>query len=135
MALPVSDGVIRTEKEMAGIPDLTDEEIQNMWKIVVEVNNKFMYKTTSEENLRALEDEVKTRLMNVGILVGFDPTPILQGKPPILDIVGKVSTDPIHKYGFDHEKKGYEVNRANAQKEGWLGQKENPIKRKDKKKK
>lgn len=125
MALPVSDGIIRTERELAGIPDLTDDEIQNVFATMVDINNKYMYKPATPKNLEALEDEIKTRLMNQGILVGVDPTPVLHGEAPIVDIIGKVSTDNIHKYGFDHEKKEYEVNKANSRREAWLGQKGN----------
>ena len=104
--------------------DLQDNETVAAMKIIAEVQVKYQHKMATEANLMALRDEALSRLADVGILATFDPVPILNGEPPILEIVGKVWDDPIHKYGFDHEQKQYEVQEAQKRGEEWRGQKE-----------
>ncbi len=113
--------------------DLTDREITGVFKVVESVRQKYMGKPNTAENLDALRDEALTRLMEIGILATLDPAPCFYGDPPVLEIVGKVSGDNIEKYGFDHEQKGYEVNKAIDRGEDWLGQKENVDSQKPKK--
>lgn len=104
--------------------DLQDHETAAAVKIIREVQLKYMGRTNSESNLNELRDEILTRLANIDILASFDPVPCLQGLPPEVEIIGKVPNDPIHKYGFDHELKQYEVQEAQKRNEEYRGQKE-----------
>lgn len=115
--------------------DLTDREITSIFKVVNQVRGKYAGLPNTAENLEKLRDEALTRLMEIGIIATLDPAPVFYGEPPTLEIIGKVAGDPIEKYGFDHEQKGYEVNKAIEKGEDWLGQKETIDKRKDKGKK
>lgn len=111
--------------------DLTDSEITETFKIVESVRQKYAYAANSAENLDKLRDEVLTRLMDIGVLATLDPAPCFYGEPPVLEIIGKVSEDKVfHTEGFDHEKKQYEVRKAEERNEDWLGQKESANKRK-----
>lgn len=113
--------------------DLTDVEITRFFKVVEEVRVKYAGRKNTVENLESLRDETLTRLMDIGILATMDPTPCFYGEPPVIEVVGKVASDSVHRYGFDHERKGWEVNKANERNEEWLGQKEPLNKRKDNK--
>jgi hypothetical protein len=96
---------------------------------------KYANKPNTADNLERLRDEVLTRLSEINILATLDPAPCFYGEPPIVEIIGKVATDPIHKVGMDHEKKRYEVLKSKERNEDYLGQKEryNKLKpRKDK---
>lgn len=118
---------VTSGKEFAAkASDLTDDEIQKSYRVITEVQRKYANKPNTRIWLDQLRDEVLTRLSEVGILATFDPTPCFYGEPPALEILGKVSTDPIHKHGFDHEKKEYEVRKATERGEDFLGQKETP---------
>lgn len=113
--------------------DLTDSEITRFFKVVEEVRVKYAGRKNTVQNLESLRDETLTRLMDIGILATMDPTPCFYGEPPVIEVIGKVAGDTVHKYGFDHEKKGWEVNKSNERNEEWLGQKEPLNKRKDNK--
>lgn len=102
-----------TELSRGTTMELTDSEVQDVFKLIVEVQERYKFKFATAENLAALRDEVLYRLMEHNILATFDPTPILNGEAPQVEIVGKISSDPIHKHGFDHEKEQWEVQRAN----------------------
>src|SRR3954470_21621841 len=123
------------DKDLAhAATDLTDREITNVIQTVERVRLKYAGRANTPENLEHLRDEALTRLMEIGVLATLDPAPCFYGQPPVLEIIGKVSGDPIEKVGFDHEQKGWEVNKANTRGEDWLGQKEKPdkLKKKDK---
>lgn len=113
--------------------DLTDREITQVFKVVETVRQKWAGRPNTADNLDSLRDEALTRLMDIGIIATLDPAPCFYGQPPTLEIIGKIDTDPIHKYGMDHEQKGYEVNKAVERGEDWLGQKETIDKKKDNK--
>lgn len=113
--------------------DLTDAEITRFFKVIEEVRTKYAGRKNTVENLESLRDETLTRLMDIGILATLDPTPCYYGEPPIIEVVGKIQGDGLHKYGFDHERKGWEVTRSVERNEEWLGQKEPLDKRKDNK--
>lgn len=114
--------------------DLTDEEAKQVVTIILgDVQSKYQYKTNSKENLEALRDEALTRMAEIGILAELDVAPCFHGEPPILEIIGKVSTDSFHQHGFDHEKKSWEVNKAKDRSEEYLGQKEPANRRREKK--
>lgn len=113
--------------------DLTDEEVTKLFRVVEEVRYKYSGKPNTADNLEHLRDETLTRLMDIGILATLDPAPCFYGEPPVIEVIGKVATDALHRHGFDHERKGWEVNKANERNEDWLGQKEAVNKRKDNK--
>jgi predicted amidohydrolase YtcJ len=110
--------------------DLTDEEVTRLFRVVEQVRTKYAGKPNTADNLEHLRDETLTRLMDIGILATLDPAPCFYGEPPVIEVIGKVSTDSLHRYGFDHERKGWEVNKANERNEDWLGEKEAINKRK-----
>lgn len=115
--------------------DLTDEEAKQVVAVILgEVQEKYQYKLSTQANLEALRDEALTRMAEIGILAELDVSPVFNGEPPILEIIGKVSTDSFHKHGFDHEKKEWEVRKAKDRGEDYLGQKEPANKRREKKK-
>lgn len=104
--------------------DLQDSEVTQVAAIVAHVSRKFSTRTATVANLDALRDEVLTRLSEINILATVDVAPILNGEPPTVEIVGKVKGDSQHVYGLDHERKMYEVRKATARGEEYLGQKE-----------
>lgn len=127
----IPDDKISSGKELAQVAsDLTDEEIQKTVTIVNYTRSKYAGKSNTVQNLEALRDEILTRLSDIGVLATIDPAPAYYGEPPIVEIIGKVGTDPIHKYGFDHERKSAEVNKAKELNEDYRGQKEPYNKRK-----
>lgn len=106
--LPTNDGIVKTPKAFSGglTLELNDEEIQKAFQIVIDIQERYKLRPATEANLEALKDEVLTRLANdVNVLAKFDPTPLLQGEPPVVEFIGKVAGDPFNKYGLDHEKK------------------------------
>lgn len=112
------------EKEFAhAASDLTDHEISNCFKIIELLRFKYSGRRNTVKNLESLRDETLTRLAEISILATMDVSPCLYGQPPEIEILGKLDVDPIHKYGFDHELKKQEVNKANDRGEDWLGQK------------
>jgi hypothetical protein len=116
---------VTSAKEFAGFAtDLTDEEVKQAIQIVNLIRVKYAGKSNTAKNLEDMRDEILTRLSDVGVVATFDPTPCFYGEPPEMEIVGKVQNDPIHKYGFDHERKRHEVLEANKRNEDYRGQKE-----------
>jgi hypothetical protein len=104
--------------------DLTDREATQAIKIIHAAQVKWSGRPNTEKNLDHMRDEILTQLASVNILASFDPTPCFYGEPPEIEIIGKVAGDPIHKYGFDHEQKEYEVKQAVKRNEDYRGQKE-----------
>lgn len=115
--------------------DLADSEITRLFHTVEEIRLRYAGKRNSAENLEAMRDEILTKLMEQGILATLDPAPCFYGEPPVLEIIGRVGGHADHKYGFDHEKKGWEVRKSVERNEDWLGEKEGVNKRRDSKKK
>lgn len=126
--LDVNDGIVTTARDFSqGLTlELTDDEIQKAFAVIVSINNKYKTRPNNVDTLEELRDEVTTRMANIGVLVSVDPTPCFYGEAPIIDIIGKVDGDAIHTYGMDHEKKEWEVKRATERGEDFLGQKERP---------
>lgn len=125
--------LIRSGKELAGVAtDLQESEIQQVAVVVYDIQRRYAHRPNTAANLEALRDEVLTKLADIGILATVDPTPCFYGEPPVVEIVGKIG-DPGFKKEFDHEKKGWEVRKATARGEDYLGQKEAPNKRRAKK--
>lgn len=123
--LPTPDDTIgSTEKLARFASELTDHEVGEIGKIMANLVSKYGARRNTVENLDELRDEALTRLAEINVLATVDPAPCFYGEPPIVEIIGKVPTDPVHKAGFDHERKGWEVNEANKRNEDWRGQKE-----------
>ncbi len=124
---------IVSAKDFAGMAsDLTDEEIKNAIRIVNDIRLKWAGKQNTSTNLENMRDEILTRLAEINVLATFDPTPVFYEEPPTVEIIGKIAPDPIHKYGFDHERKRHEVLGAVERNEDYRGQKEPYNKRKGK---
>jgi hypothetical protein len=126
--MDVNDGLVHTQRDLSqGLTlELTDDEIRQLGTVIGQLHQKYLRLPNTVENLEALRDEATTKCAEIGILVSIDPTPAFYGEPPILDVLGKVAGDPIHKYGMDHERKEFEVKRATERGEDYLGQKEKP---------
>ena len=119
-------GRVHSKKQFVHNSDeLADSEAVKAVRLIGEVQIKYAKKVATKENLHALRDEALYRLATqLGIKAELDPTPCFYGEPPILEIQGKMAGDDIHKYGFDHEKKGWEVRKAHERGEDYLGEKE-----------
>lgn len=125
MTTNVPDTKITSAKQFVHWSDeLTDEESVAAVREIAKIQQKWAAKTNTKENLEMLRDEVLTKMMELNIVAEFDPSPCFYGEPPILEIRGKVQGDPIHQYGFDHEKKQWEVRKAAERGEEFLGQRE-----------
>lgn len=115
--------------------DLADSEITKLFHTVEDIRLRYAGKANSADNLEAMRDEILTKLMEQDILATLDVAPCFYGEPPVLEVIGRVSGHSDHKYGFDHEKKGWEVRKSVERNEDWLGEKESVNKRKDNKRK
>lgn len=133
---PYADDRIKSEKQMAyWASDLLDSEVKEVFQIVYAVQARYAKLAATSDNLNAMRDEILTRLMDINIVAEIDIAPFYSGEPPTVEIIGKVKGDNQHKYGFDHEQKEYEVKKATARGETYLGEKERVNTRKVKKKK
>ena len=135
--LPANTGIMKSAKDFSGslTLDLNDEEIAIAYKIIIRVKRRweevFRRKFNDPSSFKLddalklveqFEDEIKTELAEkVGILATVNTVPLLEGQPLEIDWIGKIPTSS-DAYGFDHEKKEYEVKRATAQGEDFLGQ-------------
>lgn len=127
----IPDDIVTTPKQFADFAsELLDTEVQQAVAIVVAIQEKYKHRPNTASNLNMLRDEALERLAAIGILATLDPAPCFHGEPPILEIIGKVSTNAIHTDGFDHEQKAFEVRKAVVRGEDYLGQKERPNSRK-----
>lgn len=126
MKANIPDDRIKSRKQMVHWADeLTDSEATKAFEIVGRIQMKYQYMRNSKENLEALRDEALTTLAEqMNILAELDVSPCFYGKEPVLEIIGKFQGDDIHKYGFDHEQKGWEINKAHEKGEDFLGEKE-----------
>lgn len=120
-----TDTTIKSEKQFVHYSDeLTDSEAVAAVRFIALCQEKYANKPNTKKNLEALRDELLTGLMGMNILAEFDPTPCFYGEPPAIEIRGKVAGDSIHEYGFDHEKKKWEIDKARSKGEDYLGEKE-----------
>lgn len=138
--MEVDSGVVKTQKQFSDnlTQDLTDEEIQKCLRIIVPIKTKwegrFVARFTHNDNpsekeihkfLDEFEDEIKTSLAEqVNVLATVDTTPLLLGEPPEIEFIGVLPGHSMNKYGFDHEKKTWEVTKAAQLGEDFLGQKD-----------
>jgi hypothetical protein len=123
--LPTDSGVLRTPKEFAGALtlELTDDEIKEAFALSVSLSKKFSSWPDTPRSHDKIEDEVATRYSDLNVLAKWDRV------EKTIDIMGKLPSDDIHKYGYDHEKQTNMVQEANRRNEDYLGQKENTPKR------
>lgn len=136
--MDTDSGIVTTAKQFSGnlTLDLTDEEIAAAYRIITRIKAKWQEKFRRKFNdpnsfelddvlklVAEFEDEIKTTLAEqVNILATVNTVPILEGQPLEIDFIGKMPSSS-DVYGFDHEKKEWEVKRANANDEDFLGQK------------
>ena len=142
MTLPTSpdlptDDLIKSKKEYADIltQDMTDDEISKSLAIILPIKEKWQERfrrrigtysnvEAAMEDVEKFEDELKYELATrLHIYATVDVLPVLEGKPPVIVIQGPLEDHSIHKFGFDHEKKGYEVTHATRNDEAFLGEK------------
>jgi hypothetical protein len=120
-----TDDIIKSPEQLAQFSmELTDHEVGEIAKIIGKIQRTYGQKHNTPENLDMLRDEALTRLAEIGILATVDPTPCYHNEPPIVEIIGKVPGHEMHTHGFDHEKKSWEVKKANELGEAYRGQKE-----------
>lgn len=123
--MQVPDDRIYNERQFVHWNDeLTDTEAVAVVRLIGEIQMKYANKPNTKQNLEDLRDEALTRLIEINILAELDPSPCFYGESPIVEIIGKVSSDPLHKYGFDHEQKKWEIDKAHDRGEDYLGEKE-----------
>jgi hypothetical protein len=135
--LEVDKGIVRTPKAFSdGLTlDLTDDEISRALAITLPIKNKWsrIFRSkmndpsfkTLEQAMKLcdqFEDEIKTTLAEkMGLLVTVDVSPTFEGQPLIIDFMGALPGHYSEQYGTDHEKKSWEVKRANDKGEDFLG--------------
>lgn len=138
--LDTNAGIMNDSKTFSGslTLDLTDDQIKAAWIIIQRVKARHMeifrrkFNDPSSFNLDAahkaideFEDEIKTKLAeNVGILASVNTVPLLEGKPMEIEWLGVLPGHDLGKYGLDHEKKEYEVKKATARGEAFLGERD-----------
>jgi hypothetical protein len=96
--------------------NLYDEEIFRIRELQAQLVHRFGETSPTPDNLREFEKHVKGRFFDAGFhaevnMVDFLTALLLEVDelpPPEIVIIGRV--DPS-EYGFDHEKKGWEVRR------------------------
>jgi hypothetical protein len=136
--LPTGRDTVSTAKQFSGAMtlEMTDDEIKRALEITVgtvrkhqeQWKRKFPFDSIEQcaDLLEELEKELAYKLMEaVDVLVRVDGTPIFVGQPPVIEYMGKLDTSSLAKYGQDHEKKEWEVKKAEARDEDYLGQKDN----------
>jgi len=101
------------------LSDLYDEDIKRIGELYSEMLDKFAHKTNNPQNISEMCKWGEDKFRSAGYNVGFDLQGILLGMAPTLVIRGKIS----HDTDFDHDKKRFEVLRANDRGEKYLGQK------------
>jgi len=118
-------GRVNSLKDFSGAltMDLSDAEIKRAFELVITTKNKWQeifrakFPFDSIEAAMDLvgqfEDEVKTRLAEeLSLLVTVDVMPVLEGREIEIVFMGAFPGHSVNKYGFDHERKEYEVKKA-----------------------
>lgn len=145
--MPVDDGIVHSAKEFSDVltQELNDDEIKRAFELIVKITEKWHEKFvqkfragaifSAESALEAcekFEDELKYELATkLDVYATVDATPIFEGEPPIVEIVGALPSHSIAKHGFDHEKKVWEVQHATERGEDYYGQKGKHRKKQD----
>jgi hypothetical protein len=116
--------------------DLTDDEIKKAIELTVGIVHKHQaqwrmkYPFDSIEQIADLLEELEKELsyelmMELDVLVRVDGTPIFEGGGPVIEWLGKMPHSSLAKYGQDHEKKEYEVKKAQQRGEDYYKQNDN----------
>lgn len=116
--------------------DLSDEEIGRAMEITKQVHGKhraiwirklpFDRIEQIADLLEEFEKELSERMMvELEVLVKVDGTPCFEGRGPVIDWMGKIDTSSLAKFGQDHERKTWEVQKAKERGEDYLHQKDN----------
>jgi hypothetical protein len=130
--------MVSTAKDFAGATtlDLTDDETkvflqttvaivrkhQAVWRTLFPFNNLEQCMNLLDE----LEKELAYTLMErLNVVVRVDGTPVFEGAAPVIEFIGKMEGTSLARYGQDHEKKTWEVQKAKERGEDFLGQKDN----------
>ena len=129
-----TEGAVGSHKELSDALtlDLQDWEISKLGSIIGDVWGKYIgrrYDTVEQgmEIVSQAEAEMTHRIAEeLEVLVSMDVSPMLTFEPPILEVHGKLPNSSFAKYGFDHEQKEWEVKKATARDEAFLGEKEDP---------
>lgn len=137
--LPVSEGIVTTRKQFSDAltTDLTDHEIKQAFEILLPIKKKWEARFSLKlgdlnfdvekamELVDQMEEEIKYELATrLDLYVTIDATPVFEGKPLIIEFNGALPSHSTAEYGFDHEKKTYEVQKATDRGEDYLGQKD-----------
>src|ERR1035437_10800914 len=140
--MPVDEGLVYSPEEWSNALtlDLTDSENQQAFQIMLPIIQKYqrIFQSafrdyTSESVLdKALEraatlvdrfeDEIKTQLAEkMNLLVSVDMVPVFEGGSPTIVLEGALEDHYSAEDGFDHERKEWEVKKANALNQPFLG--------------
>lgn len=133
--MPVDPGIVTTPKAFSDALtlDLTDDEIQRALTTTLRIKKKyeekFRYRFGSPnftveqaaKMIDQLEDEIKTTMAEMDILVHVDMAPVFEGEGPVIEFLGAMPSHYSAKYGSDHEKKTWEVQKALERGEVFLG--------------
>lgn len=129
-------GIVRNPTEFAHIAyNLQDTEALEAMAICRKYQKRWLYAAKwgwrswddLADFLETLGQDFQYEMADkLNLMTRWDPTPVLEGKPPLMEVMDKMPGDDIHKFGFDHERKGYQVKKAVVRGEDYLGQKERP---------
>lgn len=103
---------------------LYDDEVKEIGNVVGQLVRRWSHKPNTESNLFEMEKEAVHKLFELGFVAHVDLFDAWVGGKPIIEIVGRVRGSQEYNYGFDHEKKGFQVVKSKERGEDYLGQKE-----------
>lgn len=108
------------------VSDLQDSEQKAIMDTFVALDQKWRYKPNNARNLAEFTNEANEAFAKIGFLVHVQVADVLVGGPPTIEIIEKVGdrADEESKYGFDHERKRYDVLKSKVRNEDYIGQKE-----------
>jgi hypothetical protein len=134
--LPTNDGKVWTTKQYSDTLtlDLTDDEILQSFRIIQSISLKWsnVFRTKLrhgnfkvEEAMKLvdqMEDELVTTLAEkMDLIATVDASPVFEGEPPVVELIGALPSHYSANFGLDHEKKEWEVKRAKDRGEAFLG--------------
>jgi hypothetical protein len=102
--------------------ELREEDVRNIGRLAAQIVPKYKYRLRSAQTLQEFDNEVMHRFAEVGLIARVLPDP--DTGMYTIDVIGHVPGHDIHKFGFDHEEKQYEVRKATERGEDYRGQKE-----------
>jgi hypothetical protein len=124
--LPVDEGIVRSPKHFSDVLtlDLEDEEIQRAYAAITRLRHKYQERFRARfghaafsvdeamQMIDQMEDEVVDRLAEMDILAAVDCSPIFEGKPLTIELLGALPSHKSARYGLDHERKEWEVKKS-----------------------